>query len=106
MRRIVSTIDTSSAAFRSNREHNLRLAKELRDALHVARDQRPEYALQRLAEQGKLTVRRRLEFLLDPGTPFLELSALAASQAYDGQAPQGLIVTRIGIVNGRQVMVI
>lgn len=106
MRRIVSRIDTSSAVFRSNREHNLGLAKELRDALHVAREQRPEYALRRLAEQGKLTVRRRLSLLLDPGTPFLELSALAASQAYDGQAPQGLVVTGIGIVNGRQVMVI
>jgi 3-methylcrotonyl-CoA carboxylase beta subunit len=106
MRRIVSKIDTSSAVFRSNREHNLGLAKELRDALHIAREQRPEYALRRLAEQNKLTVRRRLELLLDPGTPFLELSALAASQAYDGQAPQGLVVTGIGIVNGRQVMVI
>jgi 3-methylcrotonyl-CoA carboxylase beta subunit len=106
MRRIVSKIDTSSAVFRSNREHNLGLAKELRDALHVARERRPQHALDRLAEQGKLTVRRRLALLLDPGTPFLELSALAASQAYDGQAPQGLVVTGIGIVSGRQVMVI
>jgi 3-methylcrotonyl-CoA carboxylase beta subunit len=106
MRRIVSRIDTSSEQFRTNREHNLALAKELRDALYVAREQRPERALARLAEQHKLTVRRRLELLLDPGTPFLELSALAASQAYDGQAPQGLVVTGIGIVNGREVMVV
>ncbi len=106
MRRIVSKIDTSSEAFRSNREHNLGLAKRLRDALYVAREQRPQKALDRLAEQNKLTVRRRLELLLDPGTPFLELSPLAASQAYDGQAPQGLVVTGIGIVNGREVMVV
>ena len=106
MRRIVSRIDTDSDAFRVNREHNLGLAKQLRDALHVAREQRPERALARLAEQDKLTVRRRLELLLDPGTPFLELSPLAASQAYDGQAPQALVVTGIGVVSGREVMVV
>lgn len=106
MRRIVSRIDTSSEEFRTNREHNLGLAKQLRDALHVAREQRPQRAWDRLAEQGKLPVRRRLELLLDPGTPFLELSALAASQAYGGEAPQGLIVTGIGVVNGREVMVV
>lgn len=106
MRRIVSRIDTNSEVYRSNREHNLGLAKQLRDALYVAREQRPQRALDRLAEQNKLTVRVRLKLLLDPGTPFLELSPLAASQAYDGDAPQGLIVTGIGVVNGREVMVI
>jgi 3-methylcrotonyl-CoA carboxylase beta subunit len=106
MRRIVTKVDVNSEAFRVNREHNLALAGRLREALHVAREQRPERALARLAEQNKLTVRRRLELLLDPGTPFLELSPLAASQAYDGQAPQGLVVTGIGVVNGREVMVV
>jgi 3-methylcrotonyl-CoA carboxylase beta subunit len=106
MRRIVSRVDTSSEAYRTNREHNLGLAKQLTDALYVAREQRPQRALERLAEQGKLTVRARLRLLLDPGTPFLELSPLAASQAYDGEAPQGLVVTGIGVVNGREVMVI
>lgn len=106
MRRIVSKIDTSSETFRSNRKRNLELAAQLREALHIAREQRPEAALRRLAEQHKLTVRRRLELLLDPGTPFLELSPLAAFQAYGGQAPQGLVVTGIGIVNGREVMVV
>jgi 3-methylcrotonyl-CoA carboxylase beta subunit len=106
VRRIVSQVDTSSETYRTNREHNLGLAKQLGDALYVAREQRPQRALDRLAEQGKLTVRARLQLLLDPGTPFLELSPLAASQAYNGDAPQGLIVTGIGVVNGREVMVI
>jgi 3-methylcrotonyl-CoA carboxylase beta subunit len=105
VRRIVSKIDTNSEAFRINREHNLGLARELGDALHVAREQRPDRALARLAEQGKLTVRQRLDLLLDPGTPFLELSPLAASRAYDGQAPGALVVTGIGIVRGREVVV-
>jgi 3-methylcrotonyl-CoA carboxylase beta subunit len=106
MRRIVSMIDTSSVEYKTNREHNLGLRKQLLDALYVAREQRPQRALDRLAEQGKLTVRARLKLLLDPGTPFLELSPLAASQAYGGEAPQGLIVTGIGVVNGREIMVI
>lgn len=105
MRRIISNIDTSSEAYRLNREKNLELDRQLRDRLHVARHVRPEKALARLAERGKLTVRQRLELLLDPGTPFLELSPLAASEAYDGEAPQGLIVTGIGIVSGREVVV-
>jgi 3-methylcrotonyl-CoA carboxylase beta subunit len=106
MRRIVSKVDTSAADYRANREHNLGLAEHLRDALYVAREQRPQRAWDRLAEQGKLPVRRRLQLLLDPGSPFLELSPLAASQAYGGEAPQGLIVAGIGIVAGREVMVV
>lgn len=106
MRRIVSAIDTSSETYLSNRRHNLELSRQLRQALHTTREQRPDRAWQRLAEQNKFPVRRRLELLLDPGTPFLELSPLAAFQAYDGQAPGGLVVTGIGIVNGREVMVV
>ncbi len=106
MRRIVSAVDLGTDSSRQYQAHNLQLAENLRAALYVAREQRPERAWRRLAEQHKLPVRRRLDLLLDPGTPFLELSPLAASQAYDGDAPQGLIVTGIGVVNGREVMVI
>jgi 3-methylcrotonyl-CoA carboxylase beta subunit len=105
MRRIVSTVDTSSPTYRANREHNLGLSAELRDRLHAARYERPQRAWDRLAEQNKLPVRERLKLLLDPGSPFLELSALAAGEAYGGEAPQGLIVTGIGVVNGLEVLV-
>ncbi len=54
----------------------------------------PQRALDRLAEQDKLTVRERLDLLLDPGSPFLELMPLAANQPYDGEAPQALLVHR------------
>ena len=106
MHRISSNVDTSSDAYRTYREHNLGLVKQLKDKLSVVREQRPERALKRLAEQNKQTVRARLELLLDPGTPFLELSPLAASQAYGGDAPGALVVTGIGIVKGREVMVL
>ena len=105
MRRLVSNIDTASDAYKRNREHNLALAADLRSRVHAARYDRPPRALERLAERNKLTVRRRLELLLDPGTPFLELSALAATDAYDGEAPQGLVVTGIGVVSGREVVI-
>jgi 3-methylcrotonyl-CoA carboxylase beta subunit len=105
MRRIISQIDVSSDAYRRNREHNLALAEDLRAKIHAARYDRPQRALDRLKERGKLTVRRRLELLLDPKSPFLELSPLAALHAYNGDAPQALIVTGIGVVAGREVMV-
>ena len=105
MRRIVSHVDTNSEAFKTNRAHNLALAEDLREKLHTARYDRPARALERLEERGKLTVRKRLELLLDPGSPFLELSPLAALHAYGGEAPQGLVVTGVGVVNGREVMI-
>jgi len=105
MRRLQSSVDTNSDTFKRNRDVNMAAVEELRDKLHTARHVRPERALARLAEQGKLRVRDRLDLLLDRGAPFLELSALAACQAYGGEAPQANIVTGIGIVNGREVMV-
>jgi len=105
MRRIDSRLDTRAAEFRANEAHNRRLAQELHARQHAARYERPERDLQRLARQGKLFVRERLERLLDPGTPFLELSTLAANMAWDGDVPGAGIVSGIGIVAGREVIV-
>jgi 3-methylcrotonyl-CoA carboxylase beta subunit len=105
MKRLISRVDTTSDAYRANREHNLALAQDLREKLHATRYERPQRALERLKERGKLTVRQRLDLLLDPGTPFLELSPLAAMYEYNGEAPSALVVTGIGIVNGREVMI-
>jgi 3-methylcrotonyl-CoA carboxylase beta subunit len=65
-----------------------------------------ERATARHREQGKLTVHERLTRLLDPNSPFLELSPLAAWELYDGQAPAAGIVTGIGRVSGREVLII
>jgi 3-methylcrotonyl-CoA carboxylase beta subunit len=61
--------------------------------------------MERLARQGKLFVRERLQCLLDPGTPFLELSTLAANMAWGGEVPGAGIVSGIGIVAGREVVI-
>ncbi|MCW3065955.1 MAG: methylcrotonoyl-CoA carboxylase [Solirubrobacterales bacterium] len=105
MKRIVTHVDTASPAYRTNRERNLELAAELRERVRAARHDRPQKVLDRLAGQGKLRVPERLALLLDPGSPFLELSSLAACEAYDGDAPQANNVTGIGVVSGREVVV-
>lgn len=106
MRRIQSSVDTGSTSYQANRAHNLKLAQELRERQHAARSLRSARDVERLRKQNKLLVRERLDLLLDAGTPFLELSTLAAGRAYDGEVPQAACVVGIGVVSGREVMVI
>lgn len=105
MRRWDTAIRTGSDAFQANSAHNRALADELRTRQAVARGERPQRDLDRLARQGKLTIRQRLDLLLDPGTPFLEFSTLAANAAYGGDVPGAGQLTGIGIVAGREVVV-
>ena len=106
MRRIHSRIDPRDAAFLANVEHNRALAAELERRQHAVRTIRPERDLQRLERQGKMTVRARLEQLLDPGTPFLELSTLAAGETpYAEDAPGAGQLVGIGIVSGKEVVI-
>ena len=105
MRRIESAIDTNSEEFRNNRAHHLELVKSLRERQQAVRYSRPERDLERLRRQNKLFVRDRLELLLDPGTPFLELSTLAANLSYGGDVPSAAVITGVGVVSGREVLV-
>jgi len=101
-----SQIDPSSDEFRENRAHMDGLVAELRARLASARKGGGDDALKRHREQGKLTARERIERLLDPATPFLEIGALAADSLYDGAAPAAGLVIGIGRVRGREVMVV
>src|SRR6187431_2707452 len=65
-----------------------------------------ERALEKHRSRGKLTARERIDRLLDPDTAFLELSALAAWDVYDGQAPAAGIVTGIGVIEGRECVIV
>ncbi len=105
MRRLHSHIDTGSATFKAYRDHNRRLLEEFHGKQNAARHERPQRDIDRLRRQDKLLVRERLELLLDPGTPFLEISSLAANQAYDGEVPGAGLVAGIGVVSGREVLV-
>ena len=105
MKRMQTQLNTRSAEFQANAEHNKRIAAEFRERQRAARFDRPERDVERLRKQNKLLVRERLERLLDPGTPFLELSTLAANMEYGGEVPGAGVVTGIGIVAGREVMI-
>lgn len=105
MRRLKSNIDTQSAEFRSYEHHFLKLMAEFNERQRQARYDRPERDLKRLRSQNKLLVRERIDLLLDPGTPFLELSTLGANMAYNGTVPSAGVVSGVGIVSGREIMV-
>jgi acetyl-CoA carboxylase carboxyltransferase component len=103
---IESQVDRSSEEYRVNLEAMGALEGELRAELQKAREGGGPDALRRHASQGKLLPRERIEKLLDPGSPFLEVGALAAHRLYEGAAPSAGMVTGIGRVRGREVMVV
>jgi len=103
--RLESKINTSAADFQANAAHNRALVAAFREQQRAAREDRPQRDVERLRAQGKLLVRERLQQLLDPGTPFLEFSSLAANEAYDGEVPGAGCVTGIGIVSGCEVVI-
>ena len=99
-------IDPGSPDFRENRSRMDGLVRELRERLARAREGGGAKYVQRHREQGKLPVRERIDRLLDPNSPFLELSPLAAWDLYDNEAPAAGIITGIGRVSGREVLVV
>src|ERR671938_913383 len=106
MTRIKTLVDTKSEAFAESAKRFAGLMEELRAHSAEARRGGGEKAHRRHRERGKLPVRERIERLLDPGTAFLELSSLAAYGMYDGRVPAAGIVTGVGRVSRREVMVV
>ena len=106
MDRIETHVDTSSVEFRENRGRMEQLVTELNARLAACRDGGGPKYLQRHREQGKLPVRERIDKLTDPDSPFLELSPLAAWDMYDNGAPAAGIVTGVGRVSGREVLIV
>src|ERR687894_697152 len=106
MSKLGTLVDTKSEAFERNAEAFSGLVDGLRKHSSEARRGGGEKAQRRHTERGKLPVRVRIERLLDPGTAFLELSPLAAFGMYDGNVPAAGIVTGVGRVCGREVMVV
>ncbi|HDY83298.1 MAG TPA: methylcrotonoyl-CoA carboxylase [Halieaceae bacterium] len=106
MSRIASQIDPRSPVFEQNRTHARELVKTLRERMALATAGGAEKLRQRHHDRGKLLVRDRIDRLSDPGTAFLELSPLAAWGQYDNQVPAAGIVTGIGLVAGKHVVII
>jgi acetyl-CoA carboxylase carboxyltransferase component len=88
------------------RERMEQLVAELRERTELVARGGGEKAVERHRSRGKLTARERIDRLVDPGSAFLELSALAAWDVYEGQAPSAGIVTGIGVIEGRECLLI
>ncbi|GJM45458.1 MAG: propionyl-CoA carboxylase [Gemmatimonadota bacterium] len=99
-------LDPTSAAFRTNVDHHAGIAQVLQTRLAAVQQGGGPEARARHEKRGKLFVRDRVNALLDEGSPFLEVSPLAANGLYDDAAPCAGIVCGIGRVEGREVMVI
>src|SRR5438128_11813849 len=99
-------LDPTDATFTSNRRRMEQLVGELRERLSRAREGGGAKYLDRHREQGKLPVRDRIARLLDRGSPFLELSPLAAFGLYDDEAPAAGLLTGVGRISGREVMIV
>src|SRR5438477_10609350 len=99
-------LDTASAEFATNRDQMQRLVDELRQRLAAAREGGGPKYVARHREQGKMPVRERIAALLDPDTPFLELSPLAANGMYDDEAPAAGMVTGVGRIQQRECLII
>jgi acetyl-CoA carboxylase carboxyltransferase component len=94
------------AEFDDNAAHHRGLARELHERLARIREMGSARARQRHTERGRLLVRERIERLLDPGTPFVELMAFCADGIYDDPVPAAGMINGIGTVSGHQVMIL
>ncbi|MEO0206011.1 MAG: carboxyl transferase domain-containing protein [candidate division WOR-3 bacterium] len=106
MYKIESKINPNNAEFKENYEAMEQAVRTFKERLELVRKGGPDYMHKKHKERGKLFVRDRLKLLLDPDTPFLELSQLASWDMYDNEHPSAAIVTGIGVVQGREVMIV
>ncbi|MFJ2831994.1 carboxyl transferase domain-containing protein [Streptomyces sp. NPDC087263] len=103
---LTSAGDPASEAWRANEAAHRALGEELRQKLAAARLGGGQRARDRHTARGKLLPRDRVDTLLDPGSPFLELAPLAADGLYDGQAPAAGVIAGIGRVSGRECVIV
>ena len=106
MAQIRSRLDPSSPAFGRNAAHHQSLVEDLRRQVAGVAQGGGEEAQKKHTARGKLLPRDRVRALLDPGSPFLELSQLAAHGMYDGEAPCAGLITGIGRIEGREAVIV
>jgi 3-methylcrotonyl-CoA carboxylase beta subunit len=106
MTRLTSLVDPVGDAFQANAAHNRVLLEALRAKVAKAALGGSAAARERHMSRGKLLPRDRVHRLLDPGSPFLEIGALAAEGMYDGEAPGAGLICGVGRVSGREVMIL
>ena len=103
---IKSQIQTQSSEFKANAKANHALVEDLREKLQSVHDGGSEKNRELQHSRGKLTARERVERLIDPDTPFLELNSLAAFGKYKNEVPTAGMITGIGVVSGRECVIV
>src|SRR5262245_25837354 len=103
---LTSQVERESEGFAERRGRMDALVAELRERSGQIAQGGGERALERHRSRGKLPARERVDRLLDPGSAFLELGALAAWDMYEGQAPSAGIVTGVGVIEGRECVIV
>ena len=103
---IVSKVNPRSEEFSDNQAYMSDLIGDLTQVVAQIKEGGGEKNQARHISRGKLLVRDRIDALIDPGTPFLELSQLAAHKTYDDVIPSAGIVTGIGVVNGQECIIV
>jgi len=101
-----NNVDPRAKEFTQNKKHFEGIIQDFQSQLEKIHKGGGPEALARHKKRNKLPVRERINLLLDPGSGFLEMSSLAAHNMYDNQAPCAGIVTGIGVVQGREVMIV
>ena len=104
MDRLPTRVDRGSADWHGRREYNLGLADQLKEHLAAVKNGGGGKYVERHRKRGKMLPRERIAEICDPGSPFLELSSLAANGLYDGRAHSAGIVTGIGVVHGKECL--
>jgi 3-methylcrotonyl-CoA carboxylase beta subunit len=99
-------IDTQSTEFKKNKKEFLKLLETYKERLKLSTSGGSERAVKLHKERGKLLARERINLLIDPNTPFLELSPMAAYGQYENAFPSAGIVTGIGVIHGRETVII
>ncbi len=105
MEAIKSRVNINSSEYRTNYSHMASLVEDLNNEINRAARERPKENLDRLAAEGKLTCRERIDLLLDHNTPFLEIAPLAGRDMYDGKIHGAGIVAGIGVVSGKETLI-
>ncbi len=103
---IDSTLDANSSQFQENKKSMLEHVNVFRERLSIVEKGGGEEAAKKHKARGKLTARERIQNLIDPGTAFLEFSAFAAYEMYEGQAPAAGIITGIGTIEGTECVIV
>jgi len=103
---LATQVDNDSPSFVQNAAAYQESLRELRDRLEVVQAGGGDESVKRHRSRGKLLARERIDLLIDPGSPFLEFSPLAAWEMYDGDAPSAGIVTGIGRVCGQEAVIV